>query len=201
MNDLRTYLLDARRSVNDGNTKNKTLKGLWKINRQPTRRGCRKCKDLEIKAAEGSTKKITCPCQKNNYHEKYIFPIEELSFFPQFHFSRFQFNLAALVCRHRLCCRKLPGRRQTSSVFAVNGTTKTWTFNTANAGNYTYDTSLTVDDTAPARSPASTKSSIRLFFEPSSWSLAAVAGSTTPAGWVVVPKQHVFNLGFPGDEV
>jgi len=122
--------------------------------------------------------------------------IKKYLFEPRYHFSRFQFNLAGLVfaflgfvIASYLAVVKLP------SVFAVNDTTKTWTFNTANAGNYTYNTNLVaVDDTGGRPITSVNKLTNPAFTsDTSSWSLAAVAGSSTPNGWVVVPGNSTYS--------
>ena len=62
---------------------------------------------------------------------------------PRFHFSRFQFNLAALLFAvFGFIFASYFAAIKLNLVFALNDTTKTWTFNTANAGNYTYDNTL-----------------------------------------------------------
>lgn len=83
--------------------------------------------------------------------------IKKYLFEPRYHFNRLQFNLAGLVfavlgfvIASYFAAVKLP------SVFALNDTTKTWTFNTANAGSYTYDSNLVAVDSAPALSRVST---------------------------------------------
>lgn len=122
--------------------------------------------------------------------------IKKYLFEPRYHFNRLQFNLAGLVftiigflLASYFAAVKLP------SVFALNDTTKTWTFDTANAGSYTYDSNLvTVDDTGARPVTGVNKLTNPAFTtDTSSWSLAAVAGSTTPAGWVVVPGNSTYS--------
>ena len=116
-------------------------------------------------------------------------------FAPRFHFNRFQFNLAALVFAvfgflfaTYFAAVKLP------QVFALNDTTKTWTFTTENAGQFTYDTSLvTVDGTAHPITGVNKVVNPAFSADTSSWSLAAVSGSTTPAGWVIVPGNSTYS--------
>jgi len=86
------------------------------------------------------------------------------------------------------------------NVFALNDTTKTWTFNTAGAGDYTYDSSLvTVDD-----SGARPITGVNKFANPdfsannSSWSILPISGSTTPTGYIPVPGNSTFTTG--GDD-
>ena len=80
-------------------------------------------------------------------------------------------------------------------VFALNDTTNTWTFNTANAGNYTYDATLVTVDDSGGRPITGVNKIINPAFsaDTSSWSLAAVSGSTTPAGWVIVPGNSTYS--------
>ena len=80
-------------------------------------------------------------------------------------------------------------------IIAVNDTTKTWTFNTANAGSYTYDNTLITVDDGGARPVTGVNKITNSAFtsDNSSWSLAAVAGSTTPAGWVIVPGSTTYS--------
>ena len=124
-------------------------------------------------------------------------------FTPRWHFSRVQFNLVAtflifvgLVVGSYLTVTKI----LLPHVFALNDTTKTWTFNNANAGDYTYDSSLvTVDD-----SGARPITGVNKFANPdfsannSSWSILPVSGSTTPAGYIPVPGNSTFTSG--GDD-
>lgn len=74
-------------------------------------------------------------------------------------------------------------------VFALNDTTKTWTFNTAGASSYTYDSSLvTVDDTGAH--PVANKLTNPVFTsDNSSWSVAAVP----PSGWVEIPGDSNYS--------
>ncbi|OGG12731.1 hypothetical protein A2875_02265 [Candidatus Gottesmanbacteria bacterium RIFCSPHIGHO2_01_FULL_46_14] len=64
-------------------------------------------------------------------------------FTPRFHFSRFQFNLVALLF---ITVGFVAGTYLTlkgiTNIFALNDTAKTWTFSTATAGDYTYDSTL-----------------------------------------------------------
>ncbi len=122
--------------------------------------------------------------------------VKKYLFEPRFHFSRFQFNLAAIffaivgfVLASYLALIKLP------QVFAINDTTKTWTFNTANAGNYTYDNTLVTIDDSGGRPVTGVNKLVNPAFssDTSSWSLAAVSGSTTPAGWVIAPGDSNYS--------
>ena len=112
-------------------------------------------------------------------------------FYPRFHFNRFQFNLVAIFF---LTVGFIAGSYLTLSkifpnVFALNDTAKTWTFNTANASSYTYDSSLvTVDDTG-AHSVANKLTNPAFASDNSSWSVAAVP----PSGWVEVPGNATFG--------
>jgi len=81
------------------------------------------------------------------------------------------------------------------SVFALNDTNNLWTFNTANAGSYTYDSNLVAIDTS-----AHPISGVNKFTNPafasdaSSWSVTAVNGSGTPTGWVAVPGNSTYSI-------
>ncbi len=117
-------------------------------------------------------------------------------FSPRFHFSRFQFNLVALLF---ISLGLLAGSYLTlkgiRTIFAINDTTKTWTFNSANASTYTYDNTLVTVDNSGARPVTGVNTITNPAFasDNSSWSLSAVAGSTTPAGWVVVPGNSTYS--------
>lgn len=109
-------------------------------------------------------------------------------FEPRFHFSRFQFNLIALLF---LSIGLFGGSYLALSelfpkVFALNDSKQEWTFSNAKAADYT--TSLTtVDDTGAH--PSGGTIGANKFANPAfttnadSWSVAAVA----PSGWVEVP--------------
>ena len=80
-------------------------------------------------------------------------------------------------------------------IFAVNDTAKMWTLSTANAGQFTFDNTLvTVDDTG-AHPVANINKLVNPSFvsDNSSWTAAAVNGSTTPTGWVVVPGNSTYS--------
>ncbi len=111
-------------------------------------------------------------------------------FTPRFHFSRFQFNLVALLfITVGLIAGSYLTLKGITSIFALNDTAKTWTFNTANAGTYTYDSTLvTVDDTG-AHSVANKLTNPAFASNNTSWSVAAVA----PAGWVAVPADATYS--------
>ncbi|MDP1710324.1 MAG: hypothetical protein Q8L46_00055, partial [candidate division WWE3 bacterium] len=76
-------------------------------------------------------------------------------------------------------------------IFALNDTAKTWTFNTANAGSYTYDDTLvTVDDSGGRPVTGVNKITNPAFVSGnSSWSVAAVP----PSGWVEVPGSSTYS--------
>ena len=123
-------------------------------------------------------------------------------FAPRWHVSRFQLNsFTVLVSSIGLVMGVyLALSNIFPNVFALNDTTKTWTFNTAGAGDYTYDSSLvTVDD-----SGARPVTGVNKFANPdfsannSSWSILPIAGSTTPAGYIPVPGNSTFTTG--GDD-
>jgi hypothetical protein len=104
----------------------------------------------------------------------------------RYHYSRFQFNLAAVlfvifgfVGATYLTTVHLP------SIFAANDTTQTWTYNSANAGSYTYDSTLVTVDNSGARPVTGANKITNASFDAdtSSWSTAAIA----PTGWIEVP--------------
>src|SRR3989338_2743490 len=74
---------------------------------------------------------------------------------------------------------------------ALNDTNKLWTFNSAGASGFTYDTSLiTVDDTGAHPVSGVNKLSNPAFaLNKTSWSVAAVP----PSGWVEVPGNSTFS--------
>src|SRR3989344_3661855 len=77
-----------------------------------------------------------------NTLKKYLFE-------PRFHFSRFQFNLVALIfIVFGIITGSFLTIKGVSHVFAINDTTQTWTYDTANAGDFTYDSSLVSVDTS-----------------------------------------------------
>ncbi len=121
---------------------------------------------------------------------KIIERLKHYLFTPRFHFSRFQFNLVALLF---ITVGFITGTYLTlkgiTSIFALNDTNKTWTFNTANAGSYTYDSTLvTVDDTG-AHSVANKLTNPAFASDNSSWSTGAVPAS----GWVEVPGNSTYS--------
>ena len=117
--------------------------------------------------------------------------IKHYLFYPRFHFNRFQFNLVVVFL---LTIGFIAGSYLTLSkifpnVFALNDTHQTWTFSTANAGTYTYDSTLvTVDDTG-AHPLVNKLINPSFASDNSSWSTAAVA----PSGWVEVPADSNFG--------
>jgi hypothetical protein len=122
--------------------------------------------------------------------------IRQYLFYPRFHFNRFQFNLVAVFF---LTVGFIAGSYLTlskifPSVFALNDTTKTWTFSTANASQFTYDASLvTVDDTGAHPVTGVNKITNPAFATNNTgWSIAALAGSTTPTGYTLVPGNSNF---------
>ncbi|PJB23310.1 hypothetical protein CO112_01130 [Candidatus Dojkabacteria bacterium CG_4_9_14_3_um_filter_150_Dojkabacteria_WS6_41_13] len=108
------------------------------------------------------------------------------------HSSRFQFNAIALTVTllgFILGSIYIIQRIQYEYALAFNETTQIWTFDTTNAPNYTYDNTLVTVDNSGARPVTGVNKITNPAFASnnSSWNLAAVAGSTTPDGWVVVP--------------
>ena len=126
-----------------------------------------------------------------------LIKLKNYFFSPRFHFSRFEFNLIStlllgigLVSGSYLALSKV-----FPNVFAINDTNKLWTLNTANVAQFTYDSTLvTVDDTG-AHPVANVNKLTNPDFTSnnSSWSLSAVAGSSTPNGWVVVPGNSTYS--------
>lgn len=118
-------------------------------------------------------------------------------FAPRWYFSRVQFNLLATLF---LAAGIIAGSYLTLTelifpkVFALNDTTKTWTFNTANAGDYTYDSNLvTVDDSGARPIDNANKLTNPAFAsDNSSWSVSAEPGSSW-AGWVEVPGNATYS--------
>lgn len=80
-------------------------------------------------------------------------------------------------------------------IFALNDTAQTWTFNAANASNYTYDSSLVTVDNSGARPITGINKITNPSFTSNntSWTLTAINGSTTPAGWDAVPADSNFS--------
>lgn len=113
-------------------------------------------------------------------------------FAPLFHFSRFQFNLISLflVSVGLVAGTYLTLSKVFPDVFALNDSNTTWTFNTANASSYTYDSTLVAVDTS-----AHPISTVNKFTNPAfvsnntSWSVGAVA----PTGWVAVPGDSTYS--------
>ncbi|MBU0974242.1 hypothetical protein KKD03_00890, partial [Patescibacteria group bacterium] len=114
-------------------------------------------------------------------------------FAPRWHFSRVQFNLVStfLVAVGLLAGSYLTLSKVFPEVFALNDTTKTWTFNAANAGDYTYDSSLVTVDNSGARPITGVNELTNPSFASNntSWSVGAVA----PTGWVAVPGNATYS--------
>ncbi len=115
-------------------------------------------------------------------------------FTPRWHFSRVQFNLVAtflifagIMVGSYLTVTKI----LLPHVFALNDTTKTWTFNSANAGDYTYDSNLVAVDDSGARPVTGVNKITNSAFASNndSWSVAAVPS----AGWVEVPANATYS--------
>ncbi len=116
--------------------------------------------------------------------------IRQYFFAPRFRFSRFQLNLVAILfIGAGVLLGSYLSLKGIAHIFALNDTTKTWTFNSANASQYTYDSSLVTVDNTGARPITNVNllSNPSFSSDTSSWSVQAVSGSTTPAGWVVAP--------------
>ena len=70
--------------------------------------------------------------------------------------------------------------------FSLNDTTKTWDFNTSEAGNYTYDSTLITVDNSGARPNANKITNPSFTTDNSSWSVSSVP----PSGWIEVPGNQ-----------
>lgn len=112
---------------------------------------------------------------------------------PRFHLSRVEFNLLALFF---ITIGLVAGTYLTlfhvfPSIFAFNDTNKVWTFSTATAGDYTYDsTFITVDNTGAHPVTGVNKLSNPSFTSNnSSWSVAALP----PSGWIEVPGNGTYS--------
>jgi len=123
--------------------------------------------------------------------------LKQYLFAPRWHFSRFEFNLLSILF---ISAGLIGGVYLTLSkafpnVFAINDTTKTWTFNSAGASGYTYDSTLVTVDDSGARPVTGVNKITNPAFttDNTSWSVAAVAGSSTPNGWVVVPGNSTYS--------
>ena len=119
--------------------------------------------------------------------------LKQYLFAPRWHFSRFEFNLLSMLF---ISAGLIGGVYLTLSkafpnVFALNDTSNTWTFNTANAGNYTYDSTLVTVDNSGARPVTGVNKLTNPTFasDVTSWSVGAVA----PAGWVAVPGDSTYS--------
>lgn len=111
-------------------------------------------------------------------------------FSPRFHFSRFEFNLVALLfITVGLVAGSYVTLKGITNIFALNDTAKTWTFNTAAAGDYTYDSTLVTVDNSGAHPVANKLTNSAFASDASSWSVAAVP----PSGWVEVPGDSNFS--------
>ncbi|PJC42495.1 MAG: hypothetical protein CO040_04030, partial [Candidatus Pacebacteria bacterium CG_4_9_14_0_2_um_filter_36_8] len=123
-------------------------------------------------------------------------------FSPRWHLSRFQLNaFTVLISSIGLVTGIYLALFEVfPNVFALNDTSKNWTFSTGEAANYTYDSNLVAVD----GSGAHPVSGVNKFTNPdfsadnSSWSITPIAGSTTPAGYIPVPGNSTFMTG--GDD-
>lgn len=114
-------------------------------------------------------------------------------FAPRFHLNRFQFNLIGtfFVLLGIILGSYLTLSKLIPQIFALNDTHKIWTFSSATATDYTYDSTLiTVDNTG-----AHPVSTVNLLSNPSfvsnntSWSVAAAP----PSGWIEVPGNATYS--------
>ena len=112
--------------------------------------------------------------------------------------AKWQFNLAlftAFVVGIIFSLGYLTNSYLLPKIFAFNDTTQTWTLNTANASQYTYDNTLvTIDNTGVHPITGVNKLTNPSFTsDNSSWALTAVNGSTTPTGWAVIPGNSTYS--------
>ena len=123
-------------------------------------------------------------------------------FSPRWHLSRFQLNLftvfissVGLVTGIYLALFEV-----FPNAFALNDTSKNWTFSTGEAANYTYDSNLVAVDGSGAHPVSGVNKFTNSDFSSnnSSWSITPIAGSTTPAGYIPVPGNSTFMTG--GDD-
>lgn len=84
------------------------------------------------------------------------------------------------------------GVTQLPKLLAFNDTTQTWNFNVGTSGTYTFDTNyVTVNSNGAEPASGANKITNPSFTtDVSSWTISAVGGSTTPAGWIVVPGNQ-----------
>lgn len=112
--------------------------------------------------------------------------LKQFLFEKRYHYSRLQFNLAALIfVAVGFTAAMYVGVLKIPEIFALNDTTKVWTFTTANAGQFTYDSTLVVVDDSGGRPVTGANKITNPAFssDTSSWSAAALP----PSGWVEVP--------------
>jgi formylglycine-generating enzyme required for sulfatase activity len=85
--------------------------------------------------------------------------------------------------------------RTGSKILALNDTIQTWPFDAASSVNYTYDSSLITVDNGGARPNPNKFTNPDFGSDNSSWNLSAVAGSTTPNNWTIVPGDSTYSTG------
>ena len=118
---------------------------------------------------------------------------------PRYSFNRFQLNIVALIL---LTIGFVSGSYFTINkiiqTFALNDTTKTWSFNAGTATDYTAATTIMTVD-ADGTHPAGGVDGANEITNPAfvannnSWTLTALQSATdTPAGWAVVPGNSSF---------
>lgn len=123
--------------------------------------------------------------------------LKKYLFEPRFHFSRFQFNLMAvfligfgIVFGGFLTVKNILFPK----IFALNDTTKTWTFSVGVGSSFTYDTNLISIGSSGASPISNVNKLINPSFssDTSSWTLTPINGDTTPTGWVVVTGDGTY---------
>jgi len=122
--------------------------------------------------------------------------IKHFLFCPRFHFNRIQFNLIALlfVSLGLITGVYIALSDVIPRIFALNDTANTWTFNTANAGDFTRDSTLVaIDDNgaAPTGGTAGANHFANSDFAANntSWSV----GAAVPSGYVEVPGNATYG--------
>ena len=117
---------------------------------------------------------------------------------PRFYFSKFQFNLIAVLfigIGLSLGTYLTLSKVILPSIFAFNDTTNTWTLSVGTSNAFTFDTNFVTVGGSGAQPISNVNKILNPSFtsDTGSWSLAAVGSSATPEGWVVVPGNATFG--------
>lgn len=130
---------------------------------------------------------------------KFLHKLKNYFFSPRWHVSRFQLNIfSVFVSSIGLVTGIYLALSNTfPNVFALNDTSKNWTFSTGEAGNYTYDSNLVAVDGSGAHPISGVNKLTNPDFssDNSSWSIVPITGSTTPAGYIPVPGNSTYTSG------